>query len=124
MLHRKPKCGSNCVMNLRSDDSTARDNRQTSRSEVPTETGQTAHKRELAYRRLGINPRDVQCVPFLANQLLRIARAVRGTNTDDRSVAPVRPIEYLRNSKDPDAAKGYSAFIPVPPSSPRVLSPR
>ena len=59
MLRRKAKCGTNCVMTVRNDDSTEHDNRQTSGSKVPTETGQTAYKRELAYRRLGINQKDV-----------------------------------------------------------------
>ena len=85
-------------MNLRNDDSTAHDNRQASRSEVPAGTGQTAYKRELAYRRLGINPKDVPCVPFLAVQLRRIARTVRGASADDPAAAAVRPLEYLRNN--------------------------
>jgi len=121
ILHRDAKCGTNCVMNLRHDDSTVYDNGQPPPTEAPTETGQTAHKRGLAYRCLGIDPRDVQCVPFLANQLRRIARTVRGAGAEDSSVAPIRPLEYLRNSEDPDAGKVYSAYLSVPPSYRRLL---
>jgi hypothetical protein len=121
MLRGKAKCDTNCVMNLRNDDSTEHDNRQTSRSEVPTETGQTAYKRELAYRRLGINPKDVHCVPFLAAQLRRIARTVRGVNTDDPAPALVRPLEYLRSSEDPSARKVLEVYDSVPESYRRLL---
>jgi hypothetical protein len=110
-------------MNLRHEKSAAHDNRKTSRSEVPTETGQTAYKRELAYRCLGINPKDVQCVPFFANQLRRIARAVRGAGTDDPATAPVRPLEYLRNSEDPEARKVVEVYYSVPESYRRLLRP-
>jgi len=103
-------------MNLRNDNSTVHDKRQTSRSEAPTETGQTAYKRELAYRRLGINPKDVQCVPFLATQLRRIARTVRGVDTDDPASARVRPLEYLRSSEDPSARKVLEAYDSIPES--------
>jgi hypothetical protein len=123
ILLRNAKCGTNCVMNLRHEKSAAHDNRKTSRSEVPTETGQTAYKRELAYRCLGINPKDVQCVPFFANQLRRIARAVRGAGTDDPATAPVRPLEYLRNSEDPEARKVVEVYYSVPESYRRLLRP-
>jgi hypothetical protein len=43
--------------------------------EDPTETGQTAYKRE-----------DVQCVPFLATQLRRIARCVMNLRNDGGDV--------------------------------------
>jgi hypothetical protein len=114
MLRRKAKCGTNCVMTVRNDDSTEHDNRQTSGSKVPTETGQTAYKRELAYRRLGINQKDVQCVPFLAFQLRRIARTVRGDSTDDPAVMPIRPLEYLRSSEDPEGRKALEAYHSLP----------
>ena len=123
MLRRKAKCGTNCVMNLRNDDSTARDNRQVSRSEVAMETGQTAYKRELAYRCLGIDPKDVHCVSLLAIQLRRIARAVRGASTDGPAAAPVRPLEYLRSSSDPSARKVLEAYDSVPESYRRLLRP-
>jgi hypothetical protein len=110
-------------MNMRNDDSTAHDYRESSRSEVPAETGQTAYKRQLAYRRLGIDPKDVQCVPFLATQLRRIARSVRGVDTDDPPTAPIRPLEYLRNSEDPDARKVVEAYYKVPESYRRLLRP-
>jgi hypothetical protein len=108
-------------MNLRNDDSTEHDERQTSRSEVPAETGQTAYKRQLAYRRLGINPKDVQCGPFLATQLRRIARSVRGVDTDDPPTATVRPLEYLRSSEDPSARKVLKVYDSVPESYRRLL---
>ncbi len=87
------------------------------------ETGQTAYKRQLGYQSLGVNPKDVQCVPFLANQLRRIARAVRGAGTDDPAAAPVRPLEYLRNCEDPEARKVLEAYEKVPESYRRLLRP-
>jgi hypothetical protein len=121
ILRRKVKCGTNCVMNLPNDYSTVHDDQRTSRSEVPMETGQTSYKRELAYRCLGINPKDVESVPFLAVQLRRIARAVRGAGTDDPAASPVRPLEYLRNSEDPEARKVAEAYYKVPESYRRLL---
>jgi hypothetical protein len=32
---------------------------------VRARLGQTAYKRQLAYERLGVNPKDVECAPFL-----------------------------------------------------------
>jgi hypothetical protein len=110
-------------MNLRHGKAAAHDNRNAAGSEVPTETGQTAYKRVLAYRYLGIHPQDVQCVPFFANQLRRIARAVRGAGTDDPAASPVRPLEYLRNSEDPEARKVLQAYYAVPESYRRLLRP-
>jgi hypothetical protein len=39
--------------------------KQTFRPELPKYDGQTAYKRQLAYAELGIDPRDVQHLPFL-----------------------------------------------------------
>jgi hypothetical protein len=47
---------------------------QQTRTGVPSGYGQTAYKRELAYQHLGINPHDVECVPFLWPNLRGIAR--------------------------------------------------
>jgi hypothetical protein len=116
-------CGTNSVMNFRTEGVDVKANRSASRTEAPTETGQTEYKRELAYRCLGINPKDVKCDPFLAVQLRRIARTVRGASTDDRSVAPIRPLEYLGNSEDPDARKVVEAYYKVPESYRRLLRP-
>ena len=97
-----------------------KENRTTRDREDPIDTGQTAYKRQLAHRCLGINPKDVQCVPFLANQLRRIARTVRGV---DPAAAPVRPLEYLRNSQDPEARKLLQVYYSVPESYRRLLRP-
>jgi hypothetical protein len=121
MLHATAKYGTNCVMNLRNDGVDVKENRTTRDREDPIETGQTAYKRELAYRCLGINPRDVQCVPFLPTQLRRIARTVRGVDTDDPASAPIRPLEYLRSSEDPVARKVLDAYDAVPESYRRLL---
>jgi len=110
-------------MSLQNEGVDAKENRSASHWEVPKETGQTAYKRELAYRCLEINPEDVQCVPFLANQLRRIARTVRGAGTDDPTAAPVRPLEYLRNSEDPEARKVVEVYYSVPESYRRLLRP-
>ena len=73
-------------------------------AEVRTGLGQTAYKRGLAYKRLGINPRDVQHIPFLRAELRRIARCVnRGLHKDEPAVSPVRPLDYLQSSEYPDA---------------------
>lgn len=108
-------------MNLVNGGGDVKENRTTRDREDPIETGQTAYKRQLAYRRLGINPRDVQCVPFLATQLRRIARSVRGVDTDNPATAPVRPLEYLRSSADPSARKVLDAYDSVPESYRRLL---
>jgi hypothetical protein len=123
ILRADPKYGTNCLMNLVNGGGDVKENRTTHDREDPIGTGQTAYKRELAYRCLGINPKDVQCVPFLATQLRRIARTVRGVDTDDPSSAPVRPLEYLRSSEDPDARKVLDAYDSVPESYRRLLRP-
>jgi hypothetical protein len=85
-------------------------------------TGQTDYKRRLAYKRLGINPKDVQCIPFLATQLRRIARAVRGA--DKHSPAPtVRPLDFLGSSEDHEARKVLEVYLSVPESYRRLLRP-
>jgi hypothetical protein len=110
-------------MNLQNDVATAYDNRTTSRSAAPMETGQTAYKRKLAYRRLGINPKDVQCIPFLATQLRRIARTLRCVDTDNPDAPPFRPLDYLRFSEDPEARKVLEVYDSVPESYRRLLRP-
>jgi hypothetical protein len=86
--------------------------------------GETAYKRELAYERLGINPTDVQCVPFFATQLRRIARRVNHrVNRDEASTSPVRALDFLRFSEDPEARKVVDAYFSVPESYRRLLRP-
>ena len=85
------------------------------------ETGQTAYKRNLAYRRLGINPKDVQCTPFLATELRRIARTVCGFGMENPSGAPIRPLEYLGFSEDPEARKVLKVYYSVPESYRRLV---
>jgi len=110
-------------MSLGNDESTMRDDRKTSRSELPEETGQTDYKRSLAYRRLGINPKDVLYFPFLTTQLRRIARTIRGVRVVHPPVAPFRPLEYLGFSDDPEALKVLKAYNSVPQSYRRLLRP-
>lgn len=87
-------------------------------------TGQTAYKRRLAYRHLGINPKDVQHLPFLASQLRRIScRINHAANKGDPSSLSVRPLDYLRSSEDPEAHKVVSAYLSVPESYRRLLPP-
>ena len=87
-----------------------------------TSTGQTDYKRGLAYERLGINPKDVQCIPFLATQLRRIARTVRGANKHS-PVPPVRALDFLGSSEDPEARKVLDVYLSVPESYRRLLRP-
>src|ERR1700746_776097 len=108
-------------MNLGKDDSTGLYNQKTSRWEM--ETGQTGYKRKLAYRRLGINPKDVQCIPFLAAQLRRIACTARCVDTDNPDAPPCRPLDYLRFSDDPEARKVLEVYDSVPESYRRLLRP-
>ena len=91
-------------------------------AEVRTGLGQTAYKRGLAYKRLGINPRDVQHIPFLRAELRRIARCVnRGLHKDEPAVSPVRPLDYLQSSEYPDARKVSKVYLSVPESYRRLL---
>jgi hypothetical protein len=86
--------------------------------------GETAYKRELAYERLGIDSKDVQCVPFFATQLRRIARRVNHpANRDETSTSPGRALDFLRFSEDPEARKVVDAYFSVPESYRRLLPP-
>jgi hypothetical protein len=90
---------------------------------VRTSAGQTDYKRELAYQRLGINPKDVQCVPFFATDLRRIARIVRGVDKDSPPTAPVRALDFLECSEDPEARKVLEVYRSIPESYRRLLRP-
>lgn len=80
--------------------------------------GQTAYKRGLAYARLGVDPKDVQCIPFLRTELRRIARLTRGAAGDS---PPSSPLDCLQSSDDPDARKVLDAYLSVPESYRKLL---
>jgi hypothetical protein len=96
---------------------------KTERPIVRTSAGQTEYKRELAYQCLGINPKDVQCIPFFATQLRRIARTVRGADKHSPHAAPVRALDFLEFSEDPEARKVLEVYRSVPESYRRLLRP-
>lgn len=86
--------------------------------ESRTGYGQTAYKRRLAYERLGVDPKDVEPVPFFRADLIRIARCVnQGRPNGDA----VHPFDYLRSSADPDARKVVEVYLSVPESYRRLL---
>jgi hypothetical protein len=97
--------------------------KKTSRPTVRTSAGQTDYKRELAYWCLGIDPKDVQCIPFFAMDLRRIARTVRGASKHGPPAAPVRALDFLEYSGDPDARKVLEVYRSVPKSYRRLLRP-
>src|SRR5260370_41538764 len=99
------------------------EDKKTPRPIVRTSAGQTDYKRELAYQRLGINPKDVQCIPFFATDLRRIARIVRGVDKDSPPTAPVRALDFLECSEDPEARKVLEVYRSVPESYRRLLRP-
>jgi hypothetical protein len=88
---------------------------------VRTSIGQTDYKRELAYERLGINPKDVQCLPFFATQLRRIARTVRGADKHSQPTERIRALDFLQWSEDPEARKVLEVYLSVPRSYRRLL---
>ena len=86
--------------------------------------GETVYKRQLAFERLGVNPKDVQRIPFFAIQLRRIARRVNhGTGRSDPPFSAVRALDHLRSSEDPEARKVADAYFSVPESYRRLLPP-
>jgi hypothetical protein len=86
--------------------------------EVGQGEGQTAYKRQLAYARLGIDPTDVQCIPFLRTELRRIARLIRGAAGDS---PPASPLDCLQSTDDPEARKVLAAHLSVPASYRKLL---
>ena len=93
-------------------------NRRNAVSSIARGHGQTAYKRSLAYARLGIDPKDVEPVPFFSANLLRLSRVVnRGRNKQEA----LRPLEYLQYCEDPDARKVHEAYLSVPESYRRLL---
>lgn len=87
------------------------------------ETGQTAYKRKLAYKHLGITPNEIQSAPFFAEQMKRIARCVNRGAHDEPFASRIRPLDYLRLSEDPDARRVVSPYLAVPESYRRLLPP-
>src|SRR5215475_9767330 len=84
--------------------------------------GQTAYKRELAYQHLGINPQDVERVPFLWPNLRGIARRLNRDRAEDAPV--VCPLDLLQWSEDPVARKVLQKYLSryVHPSHDSVLA--
>ena len=82
--------------------------------------GQTSYKRSLSYARLGIDAKDVQRIPYFAAQLKSIARAVRGA---DKAAEPVRALDFLKSSEDPEARKVLKPYLSIPESYRRLLPP-
>lgn len=94
---------------------------KTRRPIVRTSDGQTDYKRALAYERLGINPEDVEYVPFFNVELRRIARSVRGAEKHRPATEPVRALDFLQSSEDPEARKVADVYRSVPASYRRLL---
>lgn len=83
---------------------------------------QTDYKRSLAYKRLGIDPRDVQSTPFFGINLKRVARLLnRSSDKDEPHDARVCPLELLADSNDPECRKVRDAYLSVPESYRRLL---
>lgn len=80
--------------------------------------GQTAYKRELAYRCLGIDPKDILTEPLFEIQLRRIARSGR---QGSRKSPDSFPLDLLAASEDPDARQVLSVSRRVPASYRRLL---
>jgi hypothetical protein len=76
----------------------------------------------MACRRLGIRPQDVKPAPFFAINLKRIARCINQGAGKDAS-SPIRPLDYLGLSEDPEARKVWNAYRSVPASYRRLLPP-
>lgn len=90
-------------------------------AEIGTRPGQSAYKRQLAYRHLGVNPIDVQTVPFFRSELRRIARCVNQGCGADSLAPPVRPLDFLQSSEDPNARRVSEVYLSVPESYRRLL---
>jgi hypothetical protein len=121
MLRRRANCASNSMTDI-GKDGPVNEDKNALRLRNWAYAGQTEYKRGLAYERLGINPKDVECIPFLATQLRRIARAVRGA--DKNNPAPtVRALDFLGYSEDPEGRKVFDVYLSVPESYRRLLRP-
>jgi hypothetical protein len=87
---------------------------QQTRTGVPSGYGQTAYKRELAYQHLGINPQDVERVPFLWPNLRGIARRLNRGRAEDAPL--ICPLDLLQWSEDPEARRVLQKYLSVPKS--------
>jgi len=85
--------------------------------------GQTGYKRSLAYELLGINPKDIERVPYFGAQLRRIARTVRGADKYGSARDPIRALDFLEVSDDPEARKVLKPYLSVPQSYRGLLPP-
>jgi hypothetical protein len=83
------------------------------RPNVCRSESQTDYKRALGYQQLGVDPKNLQRVPFFAIQLKSIARAADVT----------RAFDLLQGSDDPDARKVSDAYLSVRASYRRLLAP-
>ena len=95
-------------------------NEKSPRPTVCTGASQSNYRRLLAYQRLGIDPEDVQRVPFFAADLKRIARIVCGSGPADKTA---RALDYLRWSEDPEVRKVLEVYLSVAASYRRLLPP-
>jgi hypothetical protein len=86
--------------------------------ESRTGWGQTAYKRRLANEHLGIDPKDVEPVPFFRHNLSRIGRCINQGRAKDEMV---HPFDYLQSSTDPEASKVAKAYFSVPESYRKLL---
>ena len=100
--------------------STMSDKLQPQQTRVPSGYGQTAYKRELAYQHLGINPQDVERVPFLWPNLRGIARRLNRDRAEDAPL--VYPLDLLQWSEDAEARRVLQKYLAVPRSY-RALIP-
>src|SRR5271156_844182 len=77
--------------------------------------GQTDYRRALGYQQLGVDPKNLQRVPFFALQLKSIARTLASGGA--------RAFDLLLGSEDPEAKKVSDAYLSVPASYRRLLAP-
>ena len=95
------------------------------RSRIPAEDrkdlGQVGYKRRLALERLGVDPKDVQQLPYFRDELRRIARLINlGVEQEDQSAL----FDMLQHSdSDDDAHKVWNAYRSVPESYRRLVPP-
>ena len=87
--------------------------------EVRKREGQTTYKRQLAYAHLGIDPKDVQCIPFLRTELRRISRLIRSAARTTPRLSS--PLDCLQSTEDPEARKVLGAYLSVPASYRKLL---
>ena len=97
------------------------DEQQTLSRDCSVGSGQTAYKRQLAYRHLGVDSEKLEYTPFFGAQLRRIARVIRGVEGNGPPSPRVQPLDLLEYSEDPDARKVADVYHSVPASYRRLL---